>query len=186
MTLGVIGLLSKRFTLVLLLACAELAMLVTATGLVGNFFILSASRFAPMFISGAVIYRYSDRLPANWWAVGAAAIVTVASTLLVDYRLVAALPLAYTMITTGALLKSKRLNLPDDFSYGTYIYAFPVQQLLVIGGLGNINVAVFAVLSICLTAPFALASWYGIEKPILARYRRIEALPTAAPSPVLP
>lgn len=181
LALGVTGLLRRRFTLVALLAFAELAMLLTSNGVVDNFFLLSASRFALMFISGAVVYKYSHRLPATWWAVGAGAAITAASTFLVDYRLVAAVPLAFTMITTGALLTSKRLNLQNDFSYGTYIYAFPLQQLLVLSGLGDLNVIAFALLSICLTVPFAVASWFLVEKPILSRRKSVKALQPVAP-----
>ncbi|TSD64653.1 acyltransferase [Inquilinus sp. KBS0705] len=54
-----------------------------------------------------------------------------------------------------------------DFSYGRYIYTFPVQQMLIakFGILGPIN---NFLLSVLLTLPLAMLSWYYMEKPILA------------------
>ena len=52
-------------------------------------------------------------------------------------------------------------KLPADLSYGIYIYAFPVQQLLAAHGRLNLFTAILAVL------PFAAASWFLVERPAL-------------------
>lgn len=55
-----------------------------------------------------------------------------------------------------------------DFSYGMYLFAFPVQQTVIMlfypqtGFWGNL------LLAFALTLACAVASWYGIEKPALA------------------
>lgn len=54
-----------------------------------------------------------------------------------------------------------------DFSYGMYIYAFPVAQLLVYSYRG-FTVTTFALATIFATLPLAMLSWYLVEKPALA------------------
>jgi len=113
--------------------------------------------------------------------VALAALVVAASSFLPDYRIVAALPIAYVAIGAGALLKHPRLRLTNDISYGTYIYAFPMQQLLATAGLYRLGVPVFAVASILVTLPMAVASWFGIERPALKLKRSRATAPSPAP-----
>ena len=87
--------------------------------------------------------------------------------------MVGAIPLAYAVIVSGALIHNKRLNLRTDLSYGTYIYACPIQQVLVIAGLGTLNPLVFAIIATAVTLPFAAMSWFLVEKPAMRLKSRI-------------
>ena len=80
-----------------------------------------------MFSAGAFLYQWRDVIPARWSLVAVSVVIVLAAGLLPDYRVVAAIPLAYAVIVSGALLKKQRLRLRTDLSYGTYIYAYPVQ-----------------------------------------------------------
>jgi peptidoglycan/LPS O-acetylase OafA/YrhL len=132
------------------------------------------ARLAVMFAAGGLMHRFRDVIPARWSLVAVgAAIVLAANALLPDYRLVGAIPLAYTVIASGALIHNQRLNLRTDLSYGTYIYACPVQQVLVIAGLGSLNTWVFAIIATAVTLPFAAMSWFLIEKPAMRLKSRI-------------
>jgi peptidoglycan/LPS O-acetylase OafA/YrhL len=132
------------------------------------------ARLAVMFAAGGLMHRFRDVIPARWSLVAVgAAIVLAANALLPDYRLVGAIPLAYTVIASGALIHNQRLNLRTDLSYGTYIYACPVQQVLVIAGLGALNTWVFAIIATAVTLPFAAMSWFLIEKPAMRLKSRI-------------
>jgi peptidoglycan/LPS O-acetylase OafA/YrhL len=54
--------------------------------------------------------------------------------------------------------------LPGDFSYGIYLYAFPVQQLLLQFTLDvRWTVSGFSLVATVLTLPLAVASWYWVE-----------------------
>ncbi len=66
----------------------------------------------------------------------------------------------------------KRPNLRNDLSYGVYIYAFPIQQLLVIAGLATLGVFPFFVLATLATLPLAAMSWFIVEKRALALKKR--------------
>ncbi len=55
-----------------------------------------------------------------------------------------------------------------DYSYGLYVYAFPLQQLaIVLLGTEATPWAVFA-LTIAATTPIAILSWHMLEKPALS------------------
>jgi len=167
LALGLARVLRWRLTVVLLFGVALLAFVATAYGPVHQYYIDNGSRFGLMFLAGSMVYTFRDRLPASWSLVGLAGVIVLASSWLPDYRLIAALPIAYVVIVSGALLTNARLRLPNDISYGTYIYAFPVQQLLASAGLYKVGVPAFAIVSVLLTLPFAAASWFAIERPAL-------------------
>ena len=166
--LGLTQLLARRWTLAAAAAITWLLFLASNLGFLPEVRLVSDGlRFALVFLAGALIYRYAHRLPANWFAVGAAVVVVVGSLWLSDYRLLAAPFLAYAVITTGALVRTPRLALRNDLSYGTYIYAFPIQQLMVIAGLKELSISLFALLAAACTLVLAAASWFLVERPAL-------------------
>jgi peptidoglycan/LPS O-acetylase OafA/YrhL len=133
-----------------------------------------AARFAVMFLAGALLYQFRNVIPARWSLVAVSVVIVLAASLLPNYRLVGAIPLAYAIIVSGALIHNKRLRLRTDLSYGVYIYAFPIQQLLVICGLGSMNPIVFATIAAIATLPLAALSWILIEKPAMSLKSRLK------------
>lgn len=133
------------------------------------------ARFALVFAAGALLRQYQDRIPARWSLVALSAALVVAAGMLVpNYRVIAAIPLAYAVVVSGALVKNARLRLRNDLSYGTYIYAWPVQQLLVICGLAFLNPFVFAVVAALATVPLAALSWFLVEKRAMSLKSRLQ------------
>ena len=132
-----------------------------------------AARFLVMFLAGAFLYKFRNAIPARWSLVALSVVIVLAASFLPNYRLVAAIPLAYAIIASGALIHSKRLRLRTDLSYGVYIYAWPVQQFLVICGLGIMNPFVFALVSAAGTLPLAALSWFLVEKPAISLKSRL-------------
>ncbi len=55
-----------------------------------------------------------------------------------------------------------------DWSYGLYLYGFPVQQVLAMFGLASAGVAAFAIASTAISLVCAGLSWFLVEKPALA------------------
>ena len=171
MVLGVIGAL-KRGWILPTAFIGMLSILLTWIFVPLPWLITTGARFAIVFIAGALIYQYQDRIRCSWPLVATAVSITVGSMWLDDYRLVGALPWAYAVICIGSLVKHPRLRFENnDVSYGMYIYAFPVQQLLVIW-FGTLTPALFWLLATGCTIIPAFASWRLIEKPALAAKKR--------------
>lgn len=165
--LGLLRLLRFRVVLPTLFVLALAVLLLTTYGPVHNFYADNGSRFGVMFLAGALVYRFEKSIPVSRVAIAVAAVLVVCSTLLVDYRILAALPLAYLVICLGALGTHPRLNFVNDFSYGTYIYGFPLAQLLATLGAWRLGVLPFTLLSIAATIPVAALSWFLIERQAL-------------------
>jgi peptidoglycan/LPS O-acetylase OafA/YrhL len=118
-------------------------------------------------------------------------VIVLATGLLPNYRLVGAIPLAYAIIVSGALVHNRRLRLRTDLSYGVYIYAFPIQQLLVICGLASLNPFVFTIIAAIATLPLAGLSWFVVEKPAMSLKSRLKRRGIASagerqPGPTVP
>lgn len=172
--IGLAGLATKRWISPVMLALAVFgAMLLPPLTLTEAWTIPQlVVRAAIMFAAGAICYQWRDVIPARWSLVAASVIIVVAASQLPDYRVVAAIPLAYAVIVSGSLIKGRRLRLRTDLSYGVYIYAFPVQQLLAVCGLAHANPLVFFLIGAIATLPLAAASWFLIEKPAMSlKYR---------------
>lgn len=134
----------------------------------------AASRFAIMFLAGALAHQFINVIPARWSLVAVSVLIVLASSLLPDYRVVGGLPLAYAIIVSGSLIRNKRLRLRTDLSYGTYIYASPTQQLLAVSGLAGLNPLLFFVIATTATLPLAALSWFLIEKPAQSLKSRLK------------
>lgn len=130
------------------------------------------TRFALVFSAGAMIYLYHGKIPARWSLVALCAGLVVVTGLLPNYRVYAAIPLAYAVIVSGALLKRPRLR--NDISYGIYIYGWPMQQLLAVAGLTWLPAGMFFVLATVATIPLAAASWFLVEKRAMRLKRRVQ------------
>lgn len=71
----------------------------------------------------------------------------------------------------------------NDISYGLYIWAWPVQQLLVLAGAQALGPWLSALLALACTLPLAWLSWKGVEEPAM-RLRHL--VPGRASSRVTP
>lgn len=182
LALGVCGLLKRPWVIPSLFALATLGAIANALGFLGGVLggnVPAMSRFGLMFLAGAMIYQFRDRIPVSPLWVIVAVLILAGSLFMPNYRIVAALPIAYLVLTAGAIVKHERLRLRNDISYGVYIYAFPLQQTLLIFGASAFGVLWFAVLSAIATLPLAIASWFLVEKPAMRLRRRKTARPAA-------
>jgi peptidoglycan/LPS O-acetylase OafA/YrhL len=139
-----------------------------------NVDVLLLLKLLPFFLAGGILYLVRDRIPLTWPLAVLAAGTVVLSTSLLDGwgAQLSALPVAYLVLWVGSWLPSPALVRRHDISYGVYIYAFPVQQLLAMAGAATWNLAVYDIVALAATIPLATASWLLVERPTMRRARR--------------
>ena len=138
--------------------------------------------FVPVFLAGSLVYLYRDRIPDSGWLAWACLAVVAGGYLLPvgggvpDLTLTASdltvVFLAYPLLWLGLHLPLQRVGRQNDYSYGVYIYAFPVQQLLALWGVARWGYWPYALTAVAATAPLAVASWWLVEKHAL-RLKRL-------------
>ena len=187
--LGVFGVVSRRRWVVLLLALVLWLITVWRSVVPGAevYFEEFAADVIPrlllMFLLGAALYLYAAKVPMQPLLAASAALLVAAGLFSGwEYRVLGALPLAYLVMWLGCRLPV-RWGMRNDISYGLYIYAFPVQQLLVIAGWSAIGWWASAALAVVLTVPLAWLSWLAVERPAL---RLKNWTPGRGPAPVDP
>ena len=150
-----------------LVACAALTVLNPPAMLV------PAVRLAGFFAAGSLIYLLRDRLPCTARLAVVAGAAAVAFYLLGERAFVALapLPLAYSLLFLGATLRC-RVGSRNDISFGVYVYAFPLQQMLVAAGAAALPVSAFVALCVAATTALAWPSWLLVERPTLRLARR--------------
>jgi peptidoglycan/LPS O-acetylase OafA/YrhL len=133
------------------------------------------------FGMGVVCFVFRDRvvLRKDWaWIAAALSVAAVLTPLFLDAAAIfgcyALLVFAYECPAWFRKVTAKR-----DISYGTYVYAFPIQQMS-LGVVGS-SPWLLTAMAMPLTFLAALASWLLVEKPAL---KRKKASPPGAPRTV--
>ena len=121
------------------------------------------------FLAGIVLFVFSDKLGHNRWCFAACLIATIALLLMPHGDYLVSLPAAYVTVYLGLLnpLRST-VVLSGDYSYGVYLYGFPIQQA--VAYVNNIHRSWYldAMFVLPLTLIVAIASWWLVEKPTLS------------------
>ena len=142
----------------------------------------------PIFLTGTVLYLFRDEVwDSGWIALGCSAVVVASAWLPIGQTSYNYLTnfisagssvdmlapfIVYPMLWLGTHLPLQKVGSSNDYSYGIYIYAYPVQRLLGMWNVQRLGFIVFLVACIVCTLPFAIASWWLVEKPAL-RLKRI-------------
>ena len=131
----------------------------------------NAASLGSYFAAGALLYMYRDRVPFTPWLALASTFALVLGATFGAATYLAPLPLAYLCLWLGIVLPLQRVGRTNDISYGMYIYAFPLAQILVVYGAASLGLPALIVLSVALTLPFAVASWLLVERPAMGLRR---------------
>lgn len=129
----------------------------------------NAVRLFYMFFVGAAFYAWRDkiRLSSGWFLVALSLLLV--STMDKDLYFVTYTFLLPYLIFYVAYVPAghvRKFNGVGDYSYGIYIYAFPVQQSIV-AIIPDISVAAMIVYSFFVTFILSFLSWHLIEKRCL-------------------
>ena len=129
-----------------------------------NFFVLTT-----YFAAGAIFFQFRDKIPLKAAAAGVLLIIYAFSFYFDKSSIFGYLCLPYIVFwfVFSDRIKLHKAGKFGDFSYGMYIYSFPVQQTIIYF-LGNrIAVPKMIFLSFLFTIPLAMFSWFVVEKRAL-------------------
>ncbi len=142
-----------------------------------NWDLMNMLTLVPVFLVGSLLYLYRNEIPDSgglaWGCVllGLIGLAVPVGNGIPAFTLtsmnITAVFFAYPLLWLGIHLPFHRVGARNDYSYGIYIYAFPMQQLLAIWGANRWGYWPYALLSVAATAPLAVASWWIVERHAL-------------------
>ena len=177
----VTGALFHRIVLTILVGVATVSLIYAS--LVNGFQVVPAQVEGPAlvyyFVVGVLMFLWRDKLVFHEGLLLVAAVLCY--ILMMSPRTVFIYPILLTYITVFiGLFPFPKFSLikSGDYSYGIYLYGFPVTQALfaaslLMGFSRQGNLAVLAPLAVLATAAFAALSWHGVEKHCLKLKRYI-------------
>lgn len=121
------------------------------------------------FLGGALLFIYSDKVAFNRSILGILIFTLILSVYLKLYNAIGPLVLPFVIIGLSSVIPFSFFEKYGDYSYGLYIYSFPVQQTIYF--LLNRNISsplVFFIFSLFFSIPLAWLSWHLVEKPCLS------------------
>ncbi|GAA4694666.1 acyltransferase [Nocardioides nanhaiensis] len=132
----------------------------------GTLWVSAVPRLGLMFALGALIWLVRARVPVSGNLAAVASVVLFSSLLMPNYHLLGAPSVAYLCLWASLAVGARRWARPNvDLSYGTYLYGFPLQVVLVRHGVDHWVPLTLA------AAPLATAmawiSWKACEAPAL-------------------
>ena len=191
MLLGLAGLLrSKKFLLTAFIGSIVISMLFAhfkwniSGAILGRIFGYPPfwARLLPMYLAGVVFYRFRQQIPLSpKLVVLAVAAMVVAFRAPLGYA--ALFPIAGTyLVMCFSFAPSIRLHGAaryGDFSYGTYLYGFPIQQLILQAFARPVSPLLLFACAAPVTVLIAAMSWYTVEKRFLQAAHKKSAKPIA-------
>ena len=138
-------------------------------------FILVEGRYLAFSgLLGVLAHRYAGHVPVRLDVTVCLVIWTVVAKLMLPdslYMLILIVTVCYATLMLAFAGEGQKAGLPHDISYGVYIYAWPVQQMIVGLWLRETGHAIDPWMLVVLATPLVLAagalSWFLVERPAM-------------------
>lgn len=122
------------------------------------------------FLAGVSLFALRDRLPLNGWLFAASLLFSYVLLYGGALQYLAAFPIAYATIYVGLTDFPKTIvTATGDYSYGVYLYGFPIQQLLAWLFPQNREPLLNFAGALMIALVLAVLSWRFVESQILER-----------------
>ncbi len=131
-------------------------------------------RLALPFAIGIALYQWRSHVPMKWRYSILLGLAAIATYWTIFFAEAFVLWLSYTVFLLAYLPDGfiRRFNNLGDYSYGMYIYAFPVQQHIA-HYITPQSPIVNIIIAIPITLLLAILSWTFVEKPALDKRRDV-------------
>jgi peptidoglycan/LPS O-acetylase OafA/YrhL len=129
-------------------------------------------RFLAYFAAGMAFYIFKDFIVLDWRLATVAALLSIVFLRFGYYHLFFPLLGGYIVMFLAMQPSLGPAFLREnDYSYGFYLYAFPLQQLVVVLAPSYVAWWTNILWAVPLTLLFAVASWHLVERPTLSLVR---------------
>ncbi|MGH7116593.1 MAG: acyltransferase family protein [Stellaceae bacterium] len=177
--LAVIGIIGKRRLTLAIVAIGQClwAWQAWKRGEVGATNGASGAILVLCFLTGILFFQYRDKIRVSKRLLVLSALLCVGLGWLPHGTYYVPIPATYLTVYLGLQNPPRqKYLLAGDYSYGLYLYGFPVQQAF--ASLGPWAHHWYLNLVVCLPAAFLIAcfSWHTVEKPTLALRRYLPAI----------
>jgi peptidoglycan/LPS O-acetylase OafA/YrhL len=163
--LGVFKILKKQIILPLFI----LTFILNVINLKNNSLIINSIPLLTCFLAGTLFYCYKDKitLKASYFLL--CLILFLISTQFPHFDSVSTLLLPYIILYLAftPAIKLNKFASKGDLSYGIYIYAFPIQQIIVHLFDGNLHWYTDFVIALPFVLICSFISWHLVEKPCM-------------------
>ena len=176
--LAIAGIFQRRHWLVLSLVglyVAQIGLDIIRTnrnpGMVGG------SSLVMSFVAGLILYKFREKLAWSRYLCFIMAVLSLLLFIIPHGLRFAAFPAAYVTVYLGLLNPPRnKIILSGDYSYGLYLYGFPIQQAIA-SIAPNLR---HWYLNLLLTIPCAMlvatGSWWLVERPVLDQRKKLRKL----------
>lgn len=130
-------------------------------------YLLQLNSLGVYFLSGASLFLWSHRIPFGNRSYYVALLLFSLCLLSKSYLFFGPLILPYVLIGLSIKIPFSGFHQFGDYSYGLYLYAYPIQQTLFSLNMSTTSPTLFFVISTLATFPFAWLSWHLIERNCL-------------------
>jgi peptidoglycan/LPS O-acetylase OafA/YrhL len=133
-------------------------------------FVYSGYTITYYFFVGMLFYHWKDRIPARWWLFAVSACMSYVFMYFQHSIFLAPIFVVYCVVFLGVVgIREIAWLRNRDYSYGLYLYGYPITQacLALFHSLRG-HAVVTALIGLACSMSFAAFSWNVIEKPMLA------------------
>jgi peptidoglycan/LPS O-acetylase OafA/YrhL len=174
--MSLIGLFRHRSRIIILSLIFFVAASVLPSTRNPGFILVDGVILVESYLAGVVLFVFSDKLRYDWRLFTLSFIVTIV-LLLIHRDYLVSFPAAYMTVYLGLLNpRRNKILLSGDYSYGIYLYGFPIQQA--VACLNGVHRSWYLdmVYVLPLTVTVASASWWLIEKSALSLRKYVLAI----------
>jgi peptidoglycan/LPS O-acetylase OafA/YrhL len=134
--------------------------------------LLRLAGLIPIYLSGVVFYIYRERIPLDW-RLAIFCLAGLCAAAVVPFGMTLTLPICGTyvlfFIAFNRRFRISGVTKFGDLSYGVYLYAFPIQQLIVFKAGHSINPWLLFALALPPSLVAGALSWTLVERWFLKK-----------------
>jgi peptidoglycan/LPS O-acetylase OafA/YrhL len=121
------------------------------------------------FMMGSLLYQFKNMWQIKWPIAIAVLLIWIASFHTNYCTTISFLAIPILTIWSAFLPINflQKITSTGDYSYGIYVYSFPIQQLIIYYTKAQLTIEMMLLLSFLFTLPIAILSYHFIELPAL-------------------